>query len=88
MAKDAAAEAEKIAAEEAAKGAVEDAAEGPTGEAGKAATEEAGKAAAEEVALDDLPSSSVVWQVLEGERRPLRPPPRGVKPGARRKGSF
>ena len=50
MAKDAAAEAEKIAAEEAANGAGEDAAKGPTGEASKAA--------AEEEVVDDQPSSS------------------------------
>ena len=74
MAKDAAAEAEKIAAEEAARGAAEDAAKGPAGEAGKgpagepgkAAAEEAGKgpageagkSAAEEEVVDDQPSSS------------------------------
>nr|XP_020151905.1 translation initiation factor IF-2-like [Aegilops tauschii subsp. strangulata] len=44
VAKDAAAEADKIAAEEAAKGAAEDAAKGSAGESGKAAAEEAGTA--------------------------------------------
>jgi len=58
VAKDAAAEAEKIATEEAAKGAADNAAKGPAGESGKAAAEEAGKAAAEEGAVDDQPSSS------------------------------
>ena len=58
MAKDAAAEAEKIAAEEAARGAAEDAAKGPAGEPGKATAEEAGKATAEEEVVDDQPSSS------------------------------
>ena len=50
VAKDAAAEAEKIAAEETAKGAAEDAAKAPAGEAGKAA--------AKEEVVDDQPSSS------------------------------
>ena len=50
VAKDAAAEAEKVAAEESAKGTAEDATKGPAGEPGKAATEE-------EV-VDDQPSSS------------------------------
>ena len=66
MAKDAAAEAEKITAEEAARGAAEDAAKGPTGEPDKATAEEAGKgpagepgkATAEEEVVDDQPSSS------------------------------
>jgi len=66
VAKDAAAEAEKIAAEETAKGAAEDAAKGPAREPGKATAEEAGKgpageagkAAAEEEVVDDQPSSS------------------------------
>ena len=66
VARDAAAEADKIAAEEAAKGAAEDAAKGSAGEPGKAAAEEAGKgpageagkAAAEEEVVDDQPSSS------------------------------
>nr|XP_040243866.1 uncharacterized protein LOC120963320 [Aegilops tauschii subsp. strangulata] len=48
VAKDAAAEADKIIAEEAAKGATEDAAKGPTGETGKAAIEEASKGPARE----------------------------------------
>ena len=66
VAKDAAAEADKIAAEEAARGVAEDATKGPAGEPSKAAAEEAGKgpageagkAAAEEGAVDDQPSSS------------------------------
>jgi len=66
VAKDAAAEAEKITAEEAARGAAEDAAKGPTGEPDKATAEEAGKgpagepgkaAAKEEEVVDDQPSS-------------------------------
>ena len=66
VAKDIAAEAEKIPTEEAAKGAAEDAAKGPAGEpgkgpaeeAGKAAVEEADKAAVEEEVADDQPSAS------------------------------
>ena len=66
VAREAAAEADKIAAEEAAKDIAEDAAEAPAGEPGEAATEEAGKvpagevgkAAAEEEVVDDQPSSS------------------------------
>ena len=66
VAKDAAAEAEKVTAEESVKGATEDAAKRPAGESGKATAEEAGKgpagdsgkAAAEEEVVDDQPSSS------------------------------
>ena len=66
VAKDAAAEADKIAAEEAARAATEDATKGPTGEPGKATAKEAGKgpageagkAAAKEEVVDNQPSSS------------------------------
>nr|XP_040244066.1 uncharacterized protein LOC120963491 [Aegilops tauschii subsp. strangulata] len=58
VAKDVAAEANKIATEEAAEGATEDAAKGSAGDSGKAAAEEAGKAAAKEGVVDDQPSSS------------------------------
>nr|XP_020165220.1 translation initiation factor IF-2-like [Aegilops tauschii subsp. strangulata] len=66
VARDAAAEADKIAAEESAKAAAEEAAKGSAEETGKTAAEEAGegpageagKATAEEGAVDDQPSSS------------------------------
>ena len=66
VAKDGAAEADKIATKEAARGAAEDATKGPIGEPDKATAEEAskgpageaGKAAAKEEVVDDQPSSS------------------------------